>query len=103
MKFGKGSLVNLDNKADGRTVRTCVARDGKLFLLEINRPVVESDEEAQKAAENCCKIIDGRMITTIILTPEAFFAMLIAGYQLAQRIEDAPEESKFTAPGTESV
>lgn len=103
MKFGKGSLINLDDEEGGRTVRTCVARDGKQFLLEINRPVVETDEEAQKAAENCCKIKDGRMITAITLSPEAFYAILTAGCQLAQRIDEAPEETKFTAPETESI
>lgn len=99
MKFGKGELVKLDgDDPESRTVRACVKRDGSLYLLEITRPVVESPEEAQQAAENCCKIVDGRMVTAILVSPECFNGILQAGIQLVQRIMDAPEETRYTAP-----
>jgi len=99
MEFGKGTLVRLDgDDPESRTVRMCVKKDGSLFLLELDRHVVETDEEAQKMAANCCKIADGRMITAITLSPEAFYGILQAGVHLAERIEKSPEETKFTAP-----
>lgn len=102
MKFGKGEIVNLDgDDPETRTVRTCVKRDGSLYLLEITRPVIETPGEAQKAAENCCKIVDGRMVTAILVSPECFYGILEAGFKLVQRIMDAPEETRYTAPETE--
>ncbi len=104
MKFGKGELVNLDgDDPETRTVRTCVKRDGSLYLLEITRPIVETPEEAQKAAEICCQIVDGRMVTAILVSPECFHGILEAGIKLVQRIMDSPEETRFTAPEIESV
>jgi hypothetical protein len=102
-KFGKGELVNLDgDDPESRTVRTCVKRDGSLYLLEITR-LIETPEEAQKAAEICCQIVDGRMVTAILVSPECFHGILEAGIKLVQRIMDAPEETRYTAPETESV
>lgn len=102
MKYGKGILIKLDEgDQETRTVRTCVVPDGSLFLLEIVRPIVETEEEAHDATCRCCKIIDGKLHTTVHLSPEAFYAVLQAAMGLATRIAESPEESKFTADAPE--
>lgn len=103
MVFGKGILINLDDgDPETRTIRTCVAKDGGMFLLEITRPILES-EDPQKLVANCCRVIDGRLNTAITLSPEAFYAIAQASVDLLNRIADAPEESRFTAPETEPI
>lgn len=103
MQYGKGILVKIDlDDPESRTVRTCVTQDGSLFLLEITRPILDG-EDAQKQSENCCRIVDGRMITAIHLSPESFNAMLQSGIDLVTRIIEAPEDTRYLGAEVELV
>lgn len=92
--WGKGNVVTFN---DGRAVRTCVSKDGNSYLLEFTKPLEEdiTTEEAQTMYGPLVQVRDGKLLTAVFLTPEAFCAMLSAGTLLYTRIMKAPANPNF--------